>query len=33
MQVLDETRTKTNEINSQDKMVNGSAWMTGGREY
>lgn len=30
MQVLDETRTKTNEINSQDKMVNGSAWMTGG---
>lgn len=30
MQVSDETNTKTNEINSQDKMVNGSAWMTGG---
>lgn len=30
MQVSDETRTKTNEINSQYKMVNGSAWMTGG---
>ncbi|SEL26130.1 hypothetical protein SAMN04488700_0992 [Carnobacterium iners] len=30
MQVYDETNTKINEMNSQDKMVNGSAWMTGG---